>query len=91
MVAFKNTAKAKAGLIRRVNRARAKEGLAPVRWPRNGLRHSFCSYRLAAIKHVGQVALEAGNSPKVIFSNYRELVRERDAVAWFNVRPEAGQ
>jgi hypothetical protein len=33
------------------------------------------------------VALEAGNSPSVIFSNYRELVTEKDADAWFGVTP----
>ena len=35
-----------------------------------------------------QGALEAGNSPKVIFSNYRELVKPADAVKWFSIVPE---
>jgi len=33
------------------------------------------------VQNVAQVALEAGNSPKVIFSNYRELVRVAAAAA----------
>ena len=37
---------------------------------------------------MAQVALEAGNSPKVIFSNYRELVKPADAAKWFSIEPE---
>jgi integrase len=58
------------------------------RWKHNGLRHSFISYRVAAIKNVAQVALEAGNSPAMIFSNYRELVTPGDARTWFAVAPK---
>ena len=56
-------------------------------WKHNALRHSFCSYRLAMIKNAAQVALEAGNSPKMIFSNYRQLVTEAEAAKWFGVMP----
>jgi integrase len=56
-------------------------------WKHNALRHSFCSYRLAVIKNAAQVALEAGNSPKMIFSNYRQLVTEAEAAKWFAVCP----
>jgi integrase len=51
----------------------------------NALRHSFVSYRVAATKNVSQVALEAGNSQQIIDSNYRELVTEADAHAWFSI------
>jgi hypothetical protein len=30
-------------------------------------RHSFISYRLADVQAAAQVALEAGNSPQIIF------------------------
>jgi integrase len=66
------------------------ERLAPAAglvWKHNGLRHSFISYRLAAIKDVGQVALEAGNSPQMIFKHYRQLVTEEQAKQWFAVLP----
>jgi integrase len=62
----------------------------PVRkfqWKHNALRHSFCSYRLAATKNAAQVALEAGNSPQMIFANYRQLVTEAEAAKWFAVCP----
>ena len=60
---------------------------AKVPWKSNALRHSFVSYRVADIKNVPQVAFEAGNSPGIIASNYRELVTEQDAVKWFFIMP----
>ena len=62
---------------------------ACVAWKHNALRHSFCSYRLAQIQDVAQVALEAGNSPQMIFQHYRELVRPEAARQWFAIAPEA--
>ncbi|MGH7869476.1 MAG: hypothetical protein ACREP9_18050 [Candidatus Dormibacteraceae bacterium] len=42
------------------------------------------NYRPAEVKSAAQVALEAGNSPQMIFEHYRELVTERaaKAVVW---------
>ncbi|MBU6399566.1 MAG: hypothetical protein KGS61_04560 [Verrucomicrobia bacterium] len=57
-------------------------------WRHNGLRHSFCSYRLAAVKSAAQVALEAGNSPQMVFAHYRQLVSEAEAGKWFAIVPE---
>lgn len=57
-------------------------------WKHNALRHSFISYRVADIENVAQVALEAGNSPQMIFKHYRELVRPVDAKMWFSIAPE---
>ena len=54
----------------------------------NGLRHSFCSYRMATTKSAAQVALEAGNSPKMLFENYRELVTEKSALEYFGILPD---
>ena len=61
-----------------------------IRWPRNVLRHSFISYRVAQIQDVNRVALEAGNSPKIIFRHYRELVTEEAAAEWFAITPPQG-
>ena len=61
--------------------------VSPFTWVRNGLRHSFCSYRLAEVKDAARVALEAGNSPGMLFRHYRELVSEDAAKAWFNTVP----
>ena len=61
---------------------------AEVAWKDNGLRHSFISYRLAEIQNAAQVALEAGNSPQMVFRHYRELVKPAEAARWFAVTPE---
>ena len=61
---------------------------AEFKWKHNALRHSFISYRVAQIQNVAQVALEAGNSPQMIFKHYRELVRPKEAEAWFAIVPE---
>jgi integrase len=60
-------------------------------WPRNVLRHSFISYRIAKMKSADQVALEAGNSPSIIFKHYRELTTEDQADEWFGILPKPGQ
>lgn len=62
---------------------------AALEWKQNALRHSCISYRVATIKNVPQVALESGNSPQMIDSNYRELVTEQDAQRWFSILPPA--
>ncbi|WP_395718281.1 tyrosine recombinase XerC [Prosthecobacter sp.] len=61
-----------------------------IKWPHNGLRHSFISYRIAEIKDAARVALEAGNSPEIIFKHYRELVTEDEAREWFSITPPEG-
>jgi integrase len=60
---------------------------AGLEWKHNGLRHSFISYRLAQIKNVHQVSLEAGNSPQMVFKHYRQLVSETQAAEWFGIVP----
>lgn len=61
---------------------------AGVKWKDNGARHSYISYRLAEVQDAAKVALEAGNSPNVVFKHYRELVKPSAAKAWFAVSPE---
>jgi len=60
-------------------------------WKKNALRHSFISYRVAKSKDVAGVALEAGNSPKMIFEHYRELVTPKEATEWFGIVPATGK
>ena len=64
-----------------------EQGNPRVKLVHNGLRHSFCSYRMAVTKSAAQVALEAGNSPKMLFEHYRELVTEAEAKEWFALSP----
>ena len=58
-------------------------------WKKNGLRHSFISYRVAQTSDVAAVSLEAGNSPQVISRNYLKCVTGAASRAWFKVMPHA--
>ncbi|MBU6399248.1 MAG: site-specific integrase [Verrucomicrobia bacterium] len=96
VVPFENVNKQIAWLVRDTNRALKAEGKAAGRdpekapkleWKKNALRHSFISYRLAEVQSAAQVALEAGNSPRMIFQHYRELVRPKEAKSWFSITP----
>ncbi len=94
---YENMSKQISWLVQDINAAREKQakekGIDPkdallFKWKRNALRHSFISYRLAAIKNTAEVALEAGNSPQMIFKHYRQLVTEAEAAKWFSILPE---
>ena len=58
---------------------------AGIAWKKNACRHSFVSYRLAQVQDAAKVSLEAGNSPRMVFRHYRELVRPADAAKWFSI------
>jgi integrase len=76
---------------KKLDLVRKAAGLA--RWPNNGLRHSFASYRLAAIHDAPRVAAELGHtSPKMLYSTYRELVLPEEAERYWKIAPavEAG-
>lgn len=55
--------------------------------PDNCFRHSFISHRVAQTGNVAETALEAGNSPAIIFRHYRELFTKEEAQAWFAISP----
>jgi integrase len=57
------------------------------KWRHNALRHSFVSYRLAVVQDAAKTALEAGNSPQMVFRHYRELVTPEQAKSWFGIMP----
>ena len=57
-------------------------------WPDNALRHSFASYHLAHFKDQNSLALEMGHTDsEMIFSNYRQLVRPKDAERYWKIAP----
>jgi integrase len=60
-------------------------------WPNNALRHSFASYHLAAFRDTAKLALEMGNSPRMIFKHYRELVRPNEAEGYWKIAPCRGR
>ena len=62
------------------------------RWSRNGLRHSFASYRLAATNDAATVAAELGHSTsQMLYSTYRELVLPEEAERYWNIAPKPGE
>jgi integrase len=76
------------GARKKLDRVRKAAGLA--RWPKNGLRHSFASYRLAACHDAPRVATELGHtSPQMLYSTYRELVLPEEAERYWKVEPPA--
>lgn len=68
---------------------RVKRGwIGDLSWKKNGLRHSYASYRLALTKDAPALALEMGNSPSMIFRHYLDLKHEDEAERWFSIRPK---
>lgn len=66
-----------------------KEGAGLAEWPHNAMRHSYGSYRLAQCHDVARVSLEMGNSPQMVFSHYRELVKPKQAERYWAISPAA--
>jgi integrase len=54
----------------------------------NKFRNSYISYRVALTHDVQRVALESGNSPKIIQREYLELATENDGKRWFGIFPK---
>ena len=56
----------------------------------DGLRHSYCSYRYRILTgNVDQVADEMGNSREEVMRSYKRNVTDREAKAWFEIKPPA--
>jgi len=72
----------------KLDRACKAAGLS--RWPTNGLRHSYASYRLAAIHDAPRVASELGHtSPQMLYAIYREVVLPEEAERYWKLVPGA--
>lgn len=70
--------------------ARVREAAKLTAWPNNGLRHSYASYRLAAIHDAPRVASELGHTtPQLLYSTYRELVRPEEAERYWKIEQVA--
>ena len=67
---------------------RVRKAAQLTRWPNNGLRHSFASYRLAAIGDAPKVAHELGHASTVmLYSTYRELVLPEESERYWKIEP----
>jgi integrase len=72
----------------RAKLARVRKAASLTRWPKNGLRHSFASYRMAATNNAATVAAELGHSTAhLLYNTYRELVHPDEAARYWKVCP----
>ena len=56
-------------------------------WPRNGLRHTFGTFHYAKYRNENSTASEMGNTPDVVFKNYRALVKEPLVSQFWDLTP----
>ncbi len=68
-----------------LERTAAKAG---IKWKKNALRHSFCSYRLSVTNDGAKTALESGHAQHILFRHYRALVSREAAEEWFSIYPK---
>jgi integrase len=79
--------------IERVRKAAAEElhgkgTKEPFPWPKNCLRHSFCSYSMQV--HGARATAEAaGHSEQMLFNTYRAIVTRAEAQEWERLTPSA--
>ena len=65
----------------RLEKLREKAGMST--WPKNEMRHSFVSYHMAHRQNPNMTALQAGHDVDVSFSNYRNLVKPKEAAKYW--------
>lgn len=73
--------------LRRARREAAER--AGVRWEADILRHTCASMLMGAGRSASDVAAGLGNSPQILLTHYRELVRREDAERFWAIRPKA--
>jgi integrase len=70
--------------------ARVREAAKLAHWAKNGLRHGYASYRLAATHDAPRVGSELGHTtPQLLYSTYRELVLPEQAERYWKIEPAA--
>jgi site-specific recombinase XerD len=67
-----------------LKKAAQKAGLA---LSQDVLRHSFGSHHLALHQSAAKTAHEMGNSERIVYRHYREIVTQQEALAYFDVLP----
>ena len=56
-------------------------------WKHNGMRHSYGSYRLAALQNIHQLKEEMGNSEGMIRQHYQKTVTRAEAAKFWAILP----
>jgi hypothetical protein len=72
--------------MRHKSNARIRAGLPEMR---NALRHSFCSYHIAAHKDPSRTSvILCHSSPRMLWRHYRGNATAEDGAAWFQIMPQ---
>lgn len=58
-----------------------------IRWKPNALRHSAASYYLASTDDEYKTAAQMGHSVRVLKTSYKGLVKEKQAAAYWDIKP----
>lgn len=58
-----------------------------LKWPLNGLRHSYVSYAVELTRDAAHVAEQCGHSLTVLQNTYKSLATPEDAKRWFSIVP----
>ncbi|BCX49843.1 hypothetical protein HAHE_37510 [Haloferula helveola] len=69
-------------------RAKGKK-FQPFSMPKNAARHSFATFHLLAFRHPGETSLQLGHggSPELLHRHYRGISSEKEAKAFWSIRP----
>lgn len=71
----------------RMKRLRKKSG---VKYPQNGMRHSFCGYHLAMFGDAAKTALLLGHpNPTLLYSTYHEVTTKEEAEKFWAIVPKS--
>ena len=65
----------------------AREAAGIKKWPADGLRHSWVTYRFALTGDAARTAGEAGHDVAVLHKHYRALATHAEAERWFAILP----
>jgi integrase len=72
---------------KRMQRLRNK---AKIVYPQNAARHCFCSYHIALHQDGAKTAILLGHpNPSLLYSTYREVVTQEDAIRYFEIVPKS--
>lgn len=72
---------------RRLQDARAVAGWDIGEWPENSLRKTFISCHYETHGSIDETAKQAGTSVAMIHAHYRKLIKQREAVRLWEIRP----
>jgi len=66
----------------------ARKAAGIKKWPVDGLRHSWVTYRFALTGDAARTASEAGHDQAVLHRHYRALATKTQAEKWFSILPD---